>query len=52
MPWTCLVRSANARHWVRTGQRAPPGQAARFLSFAAAPCDQVRGQGRRCMPPD
>jgi hypothetical protein len=49
MPWTCLVRSANARYWSRTGQRAPPGPARPPGSYhsGAAPCDQVRGQDRR-----
>jgi hypothetical protein len=31
MPWTCLVRSANARHWGRTGQRAQ-------IALASAAC--------------
>jgi len=54
MPWTCLVRSANARRWGRTGQRAPPGPARSPGSChsGAAPCDQVRGQGRRRVPPN
>ena len=31
MPWTCLVRSANARGWDRTGQRAQ-------IALASAAC--------------
>ncbi len=31
MPWTCLVRSANARGWGRTGQRAQ-------IALASAAC--------------
>lgn len=47
MPWTCLVRSANARRWGRTGQRAPPGPARSPGSChsGAAPVTRSAGRG-------
>ncbi len=36
----------------RAARASRPGQVARFLSFGRRPCDQVRGQGRRRVPPE